>query len=127
MLSPLDDFGGPTLTMALLRAARRSTPGPRTVPDTDQRGFGRVGRWTSALREPGLDAGRQHVVDGVGTGPGQLSLRQALNLANTQTTADTITFDPVVFGSPRTINLDGTELLLSDPSTTTITGPGGAC
>src|SRR5262249_4248761 len=38
---------------------------------------------------------------------------------------DTITFDPAAFGkAPRTIRLTGGPLVLTDPATTTILGPG---
>ena len=114
--------------MALLTGSPAIDTGTSNgAPTTDQRGFGRVGAVDiGAFESQGSTLVVNTAVDGFGSGPAQLSLRQALNLANTQTTADTISFDPVVFGSPRTINLDGTELLLSDPATTTITGPGAS-
>src|SRR5262249_49160642 len=62
--------------------------------------------------------------DGVGYGPGQLSLRQAVNLANAQTTGDSISFDPSVFATPQTITLTAGPLSLTDAARTTITGPG---
>ena len=60
------------------------------------------------------------VVDG-DFSPGHLSLREALNLANTNPGADTILFSPI-FNVPQTIMLSGTELPIND--STTITGPG---
>lgn len=59
------------------------------------------------------------------TGPG--SLRQAVLDANAATTADTIVFDPGLFGTPQTITL-ATEIQISNNfntvDTLTITGPG---
>jgi hypothetical protein len=56
--------------------------------------------------------------------PGDLSLREAVALANATSGPDTITFDPAVFGTAKTITLGTTQLLLSDTSgATTIAGP----
>jgi hypothetical protein len=53
------------------------------------------------------------------------SLREAIAYANSHPGPDTITFDPSVFGkTPRTIVLTGGPLVLTDPATTTIVGPG---
>jgi hypothetical protein len=53
------------------------------------------------------------------------SLREAIAYANSHPGADTILFDPAFFGnSPRTIVLTGGPLVLTDPATTTIIGPG---
>ncbi len=55
---------------------------------------------------------------------GQIDLRQAIALANTNGGVETITFDETVFNTPQTINLTGGQLELSDPTgTETITGP----
>jgi hypothetical protein len=127
-LAPLDGYGGPTLTMALLSGSRAIGKGAAGtgVPATDQRGFARgasvdIGAFQSqdtALLMVAV------TTDGVGAGPGQFSLRQAVNLANIQPDITTISFDPSVFGAtPRTIKLTG-ELDLMHPGTTTITGPG---
>src|SRR5262249_60019976 len=64
--------------------------------------------------------------DGAGAGPGQLSLRQAVNLANALATPGTIGFDPAVFAGPQTITLTAGPLVLTDPASTTITGPGAS-
>ena len=40
--------------------------------------------------------------------PGQIDLRQAIALANSNGGADTITFDTTVFKTPQTITLTGT-------------------
>jgi hypothetical protein len=53
------------------------------------------------------------------------SLRAAVAYANNHPGPDVITFDPAVFGTrPRTIRLVGGPLMLTDPATTTIIGPG---
>ena len=53
------------------------------------------------------------------------SLREAIAYANSHPGPDTITFDPSVFGkTQRTIVLTGGPLVLTDPATTTIVGPG---
>jgi hypothetical protein len=53
------------------------------------------------------------------------SLRAAIAYANSHPGPATITFDPPVFGRrPRTIKLIGGPLVLTDPATTTIVGPG---
>jgi CSLREA domain-containing protein len=55
---------------------------------------------------------------------GFTSLREAINYANAHAGADTITFDPTVFATAKTITLGGTQLTFSDTSgATTITGP----
>ncbi len=57
---------------------------------------------------------------------GEIDLRQAIGMANTDGGGDTITFDPTVFSSPKTITLGGTQLELKGTTgTTTITGPAG--
>jgi fibronectin-binding autotransporter adhesin len=56
---------------------------------------------------------------------GLTSLREAIAYANSHPGPDTITFDPSVFGKTRrTIVLTGGPLVLTDPATTTIIGPG---
>jgi fibronectin-binding autotransporter adhesin len=53
------------------------------------------------------------------------SLREAIAYANSHPGPDTITFDPSVFAKTRqTIVLTGGPLVLTDPATTTIVGPG---
>ena len=53
------------------------------------------------------------------------SLREAVAYANAHPGPDTIVFDPTAFGKrPRTIRLIGGPLVLTDPATTTIIGPG---
>ena len=53
------------------------------------------------------------------------SLREAIAYANSHPGPDTIIFDPASFGTRRrTIRLTGGPLVLTDPATTTIIGPG---
>lgn len=63
------------------------------------------------------DNGTSDPAFGTGT-----SLREAIKYANAHPGADTITFDPIVFATPQTITLGGTQL----PHITedlTVTGP----
>src|SRR5262249_30496487 len=61
--------------------------------------------------------------DGTGSPAGDLSLRQAVNLANALTGAQSITFDATVFATPQTITLTSGQLELSNTSgTETISG-----
>jgi hypothetical protein len=125
MLAPLGDYGGPTFTMPPLPGSPAIDAGTSSgSPATDQRGFARVG-----IPDIGADeAGNALVVNtttgGIGSQPGQLSLRQAINLANVLPTADTITFASSVFSTSQTITLTAGQLELSDTATTTVTGPG---
>ena len=63
------------------------------------------------------------VLDGVGSAPGQISLRQAVNLANVLTSEDAIVFTSL-FTTPQTITLTNGPLVRTDKATTTIAGPG---
>lgn len=51
------------------------------------------------------------------------TLRWAIDRANSTAGPDTINFDPTMFSMPRTIKLTQGQLTLTDPDTTTITGP----
>ena len=55
---------------------------------------------------------------------GDLSLREAIRLSNGAAGADTITFSPSVFGTPQTIALGGTEMVIADELT--LSGPGAS-
>ena len=127
LLAPLGDYGGPTQTMALLPGSPAIGTGTAIAGvTTDQRGF--------ALDSP-PDIGAfqtnplvvNTTLDGTGSPSGDLSLRQAVNLANAIGAAGTggteaITFDKTVFAAAKTIVLDGTQLELKS-GTETITGP----
>ena len=63
-------------------------------------------------------------IDGTGSPSGDLSLRQAVNLANVLGADETITFDSALFATPRTIALTQGQLDLSDTGAIqTITAP----
>jgi len=126
-LGPLQNNGGPTLTHLPSSASPvlndGSNPNPLTV-FTDQRG---------ALRQSGsgVDMGaveRQNgttfVVDTTvdesdgNFVPGDFSLREAVETANLSLeSADTVTFDVVVFGTTKTIALTLGEIPISTPMT----------
>jgi hypothetical protein len=123
-LAPLGDYGGPTLTMPLLAGSAAIDKGTSAGLSTDQRGFPLdsppdIGAFQV---NPGLVV--NSTAGGVGAPFGDLSLRQALNLAGLRTGNVTITFDPTVFASPQTIDLTAGPIELSRTSgTTRITGP----
>jgi hypothetical protein len=63
-------------------------------------------------------------LDGTGSPSGDLSLRQAVNLANALGGAETIAFDPTVFATAQIITLTQGQLELSDTGgTETLSGP----
>jgi hypothetical protein len=126
-LAPLGDYGGPTLTMALqpgspARHAGAFVPGVTT----DQRGFPLdsptdIGAFQAQPGPLVVDT----VIDGLGSGLGQLSLRQAVNLADVLNGGATITFDKAAFASKSVITLTAGPLELSNATgPVTITGPG---
>ena len=108
-LAPLGDYGGPTPTMALLPGSAAIGAGAAASGvTTDQRGF--------ALDSP-VDIGAFQAAsspmvvgvatDGVGAPAGELDLRGAVDLADIQPGAATITFDPTVFDAARDHHPDG--------------------
>jgi CSLREA domain-containing protein len=137
LLAPLADNGGPTPTHALLPDSPAIDAGDAAlragVGDTaqfDQRGepFSRV---VGARIDIGAveQSGIPFVVDTLvdeSDGDyrrGDLSLREAIELANAQPGAGTITIDPALFTTgPATILLTHGELAITD--SLTITGPG---
>jgi parallel beta-helix repeat protein len=124
LLGPLADNGGPTQTMALLPGSPAIDAGTAAgAPCTDQRGFGRIGAVDiGAFESQGTALVVNTTAGGAITDPGQLSLPQAVNLANALPTADTITFSSL-FNTAQTITLTGGQLTLTDSATTTISGP----
>jgi Ca2+-binding RTX toxin-like protein len=153
-LADLNYYGGPTRTHALLADSPAIDAGsdanaldaadnPLTV---DQRGYARnvdtgatgptggtvdIGAFEFAFSPPIIVSTLADEIDGL-YGPGELSLREALSLADLLPGADTITFDEGLFASgPVTITLayDGDDAgttpdqLLID-SDVTIEGPG---
>ena len=125
LLAALGDYGGPTFTMPPLPGSPAIGGGTTTgAPATDQRGQPRTGTIDiGAFQGQGTTWVVNDASDGVGSAPGQLSLRQAINLANALGTADTITFSSL-FDTPQTITLTAGPLSLTDKATTTIDGPG---
>ncbi len=125
-LSPLGNYGGPTQTIALLPGSLAIGTGTAVAGiNTDQRGL--------PIDSTAPDIGAFQVqpalvvnttVGGIGSPSGDLSLRQAVNLANVLDAAETITFDPTVFATPQTIDLTQGQLELSDTGgMETIDGP----
>jgi hypothetical protein len=125
-LAPLGDYGGPTLTMPMLAGSPAFGAGGTgaEVPTTDQRGFARNGRIdVGAFQRPRGALEVNATADGAGSSPGQLSLRQAVNLANALGAAGAITFSSL-FDARHTITLTAGPLVVTNPATTTIQGPG---
>ena len=144
LLAPLADNGGLTQTHALLagspaidRGDASLTVGEASTPQFDQRGapFSRVADGGSGSVR--LDLGAYEfdtvldlnlVVDIMSDEDdgdyhrGDLSLREAIHLANEQPGEQTITFDPLVFGATHTIDLLHGEMTITE--SLTISGPG---
>ncbi len=123
-LAPLGDYGGPTQTMALLPGSPAIGKGAALGQTTDQRGF--------PLDSPTPDIGAfqtnpltvNTTLDGAGSPSGDLSLRQAVNLANVLGAAEMVTFGPTAFAQAQTITLTRGQLVLKDTGgAETITGP----
>ncbi|MFO0798581.1 MAG: choice-of-anchor Q domain-containing protein [Gemmataceae bacterium] len=129
-LGPLANNGGPTQTMTLLAdspARNRGSAAVASAFTTDQRGapFARV--YGGGTVDMGAFEALELVVDtnvdedDGNYGPGDLSLREAIRLANANPGADAITFQPGLTG---TIALTGGEMTITSP--VTITGNGAA-
>ena len=123
-LSPLGDYGGPTETIALLAGSPAIGVGT-PAGATDQRGFPLANpQDIGAFQTQAAGLVVNTTVDGIGSPAGELSLRQAVNLANQLSTSATISFDPTVFNTAQTITLTAGALVLSNTVTPeTITGP----
>ncbi len=142
LASGLANNGGPTQTIAILAnspaiSAGASVIAGYTVPKTDQRG---------ALRNPlGLNGGATIDVGAFeisssylvsNTGDSQLAgtLRSAISWADSNPAtggsgANTILFDPTVFGTPQTINISdslGTLVLSNSNTPVKLIGPGAS-
>jgi CSLREA domain-containing protein len=61
-----------------------------------------------------------------GTCNADCSLREAIAAANATADNDTVEFAAAVFGTPQTITLGGTELLIANNGTLAISGPGAS-
>jgi hypothetical protein len=128
-LAALADNGGPTQTMALLADSPAIDAGGTTALTTDQRGapFARVvggqldmGAYEAQLLSLVVTTASDEL-DPV-YDPDDLSLREAISLANANAGHDTITFAPAISG--QSINLTLGQLTITD--TATITGLGSA-
>jgi hypothetical protein len=98
----------------------------------------RIGNYIVSARATGAGPANFDLTNIKGSGLGQppprdgvlefddlTNLREAIAYANSHPGPDTITFDPSFFGKARrTIDLTGGPLVLTDPATTTIIGPG---
>ena len=123
-LGPLGDYGGPTLTMPPLPGSPAIGGGTTTgAPATDQRGQPRTGSIDVGAFQTQPAITVNTTLDGVGSAPGQIGLRQAVNLANALPAADAIIFSGL-FNTPQTITLTAGELVLTNMAMTTITGSG---
>lgn len=122
-LGPLANNGGPTPTHALLDGSPALNAGsPDIMSGTDQRGapFVRVAgpRADIGAYERQIVPGLNLVVDTLADendgdySAGDLSLREAIGLANGADGADTITFAAALSGT--TIALSGTELVITE-------------
>ena len=126
-LAPLGNYGGPTLTAALLPGSPAIGAGtPISGITIDQRGFARpaTNPDIGAFQTQGSTLVVNTTADGTVSGPGQLTLRQAVNIDNMLSTAEPITFSSL-FNTPQTITLTGGLLELSNTNgTEAIAGPG---
>ncbi len=126
-LAPLGDYGGPTETMALQPSSPARHAGtPVAGVSADQRGFSPdsprdIGAFQSQSGPLVVDT----AIDALGSPPGQLSLRQAVNLADILQGGATITFGKSAFSGPTVISLTAGQLDLSNPTgPVSILGPG---
>jgi hypothetical protein len=133
LLGPLADNGGPTLTHAISLSSPAINAGdPAIATGTDQRGagfdrvsLGRADIGAFEYKEANIPA----ILTVSNTGdtidddlsPGELTLREAIRIANLRPGADTIEFDSTLFSTPQTI-ATGSMIDMSDA--VTITGPG---
>ncbi len=136
LLAPLADNGGPTLTHALLPGSPainagdlNAVVGENGVPEFDQRGEGfdrivsRIDIGAYEVQEPGDMNLLVDTLEDESDGDfsrGDLSLREAIELANANPVPDTIHFDASLNGG--TILLTQGELQVTD--SLTINGPG---
>ena len=128
LLAPLGYYGGPTETMALLPGSQAIGKGSNfSGATTDQRGFARPSTATDiGAFQTQASALVVNTTADDPVGAAQLSLRDAINLADAMGGNQTITFASSLTASgPATIDLNGTALTLDDTSgSLTIQGPG---
>ncbi len=131
LLAPLDSYGGPTETMALLPGSPAIDAGSNAlVPGgvtTDQRGYARIGHGTvdiGAFEVQPIPLLVNTTAEGGGCPPGMLDLSGAIGLINITPGAATISFAPTIFAGHQTITLSASQLELSNTTgTETIIGP----
>ncbi len=130
MLGPLASNGGPTLTHALLTGSPAIDKGNNSAGLAfDQRGLSRV--FGAGADIGALESQTQTLIvdiladenDG-NFAKGDLSLREAVVIANNNPGVDTITFDPTVFFSTQAINLSLGEIAFSEAATVVGLGTG---
>ncbi len=85
---------------------------------------GSLGTFTAVPLALVVDRTDDTVVSTCSAAANDCTLRGAIAAANAAPTGDTITFDPVVFATPQTITLGGTEIVIANSGGLTITGPG---
>ena len=125
-LAPLGDYGGPTETIALLPGSPALGTGTAVAGvTTDQRGFAAnpvdIGEFQSQAGPLVVNT----TIDGLGSPSGDLSLRQAINLANVLTGGATIKFNTPIYTVNQTIILTAGQLALTNTTgPITIDGPG---
>jgi CSLREA domain-containing protein len=128
-LGTLGNYGGPTQTIPLLPGSPAIGAGvPIAGVTTDQRGVPRpatpdIGAYQYDYNLV-VNTTADNVNDDNVSGP-TVTLREAVNFANTYPGSADITFDPSVFGTAKTITL-ASQLNLTNTSSLTITGPGAS-
>ena len=135
LLGPLADNFGTVFTHALLVGSLAIDAGTATLLAVDARGALRpmdgdgdsisvndIGAFEAEQTAVALIVDNTTDVDDGDFSLGNLSLREAIRLANNSPDPDAITFDANVFGSAQTITLSGTQLVITQD--VTITGPG---
>jgi fibronectin-binding autotransporter adhesin len=130
-LAPLGDYGGPTQTIALLpgspaigHGTKADLPGTSTAIADDQRGFPMSSPVDVGAFQTGHGLVVNTTIDGPDSPSGEMSLRQAVDLADVLDGNAKITFDPTAFSTSQRITLTQGQLELSDPSgTEVIDGP----
>jgi hypothetical protein len=137
MLAPLADNGGPTPTLALLAGSPAIDTGSDALVPSGVTSDGRGAPFTRFSGTVDLGAYERQTLHGLklvvnttadeGYGdyrPGDLSLREAIGLANGSIGPDTIRFDPTVFATQQTITLTLGEMAIRD--SVAINGPRAA-
>ncbi len=136
-LGPLQDNGGPVFTLGLTAGSPAIDAGSATGPAADARGIARpidgdgngsllfdIGAFESEQGTSFVVDLSNDIDDGNVT-VGNVSLREAVRLANTTPGADTITFGGVfVDATPDTITLGGSQLQITE--SVMIIGPGAS-